>query len=184
MMVKKYHFNCGMKHMTQTDALNLQQLQYLFRWNKMKLKDFSPLVFLASLGAGGIAVMPFVLMQYTIEHGKGLITRSQLWAKGFTGITAGYYYSLEAIMIAFVLLHFILTVVFTIQLFKWMKTNKNTWKSRYEFKPPANLNCDKGSSVKRLFSQVCFLLLLFAQQMSIHILQQPFYPVSIFLISA
>jgi hypothetical protein len=90
----------------------------------MKTKDWSPLVFLASLGAGGIAVMPFVLMQYTIEHGKGLITRSQLWAKGFTGITAGYYYSLEAIMIAFVLLHFILTVVFAVQLFKWMKTDK------------------------------------------------------------
>jgi hypothetical protein len=90
----------------------------------MKTKDWSPLVFLASLGAGGIAVMPFVLMQYTIEHSKGLITRSQLWAKGFTGITAGYYYSLEAVMIAFVLLHFILTVVFTVQLFKWMKTDK------------------------------------------------------------
>jgi hypothetical protein len=41
----------------------------------MKNNEFSPLIFLASLGAGGIAVMPFVLMQYTIEHGEGLITR-------------------------------------------------------------------------------------------------------------
>ena len=90
----------------------------------MKLKDFSPLVFLASLGAGGIAVMPFVLMQYILEHGSGLITRSQLWAKGFTGITAGYYYSLEVIMILFTILHFILTIWFTIKLVKWMKTNK------------------------------------------------------------
>lgn len=90
----------------------------------MRIKDWSPLVFLASLGAGGIAVMPFVLMQYTIEHGKGLITRSQLWTKGFTGITAGYYYSLEVIMIIFTLLHFVLTIWFGIQFFKWIKTNE------------------------------------------------------------
>ena len=90
----------------------------------MKLKNFNPLIFLMSLGAGGIAVMPFVLMQYTIEHGKGLITRSQLWSKGFTGLVAGYFYSLEAVMIIFTLLHFILTIVFTIKLFKWIKTNK------------------------------------------------------------
>lgn len=89
----------------------------------MKLKNFTPLVFLASLGAGGIAVMPFVLMQYTIEHGKGLITRAELWAKGLTGLTAGYYYSLETIMIVFALLHFMLTIGFAVQLFKWMKTD-------------------------------------------------------------
>ena len=90
----------------------------------MKLKDFTPLVFLASLGAGGIAVMPFVLMQYTIEHGKGLITRAQLWSKGFTGIIAGYYFSLEIIMALFILIHFVLTIWFTINLIKWMKTDK------------------------------------------------------------
>ncbi|MBU0615277.1 MAG: hypothetical protein KJ601_04245 [Nanoarchaeota archaeon] len=89
----------------------------------MKLKDFTPLVFLASLGAGGIAVMPFVLMQYTVEHGSGLITRSQLWTKGFTTLTAGYYYSLEVVMIIFSLLHFILTIMFAIKLFRWMKTD-------------------------------------------------------------
>lgn len=90
----------------------------------MKTKTFSPLVFLASLGAGGIAIIPFVLMQYTIEHGKGLITRTQLWTKGFTGIYAGYYYSLEAIMVTFAILHLILTIIFAAQLFKWMKTNR------------------------------------------------------------
>ena len=88
----------------------------------MNLKDFNPLVFLASLGAGGIAVMPFVLMQYTIEFGEGLITRSQLWAQNLTIFGAGYYYSLEAIMIIFTLLHVILTVIFTVKFFKWMKT--------------------------------------------------------------
>lgn len=87
-------------------------------------KEFSPLVFLASLGAGGIAVMPFVLMQYTIEHGKGLITRSQLWQNGFTNITAGYYYSLEFIMVAFTILHFVLTMWFGYKLVNWIKAGK------------------------------------------------------------
>lgn len=90
----------------------------------MKTEKFSPLVFLASLGAGGIAVMPFVLMQYTIEHGKGLITRSQLWANSFSKITTGYYYSLETIMILFTLIHLILTIIFAVQFFKWIKTSE------------------------------------------------------------
>jgi hypothetical protein len=92
----------------------------------MKNNEFSPLIFLASLGAGGIAVMPFVLMQYTIEHGEGLITRSQLWSKGFAGITAGYFYTLEAIMIIFAILHFALTIWFGIKLVKWMKMSQFT----------------------------------------------------------
>ena len=88
----------------------------------MKEKSFSPLTFLASLGAGGIAVIPFVLMQYTIEHGKGLITRAQLWANNYKGITAFYYYALEAVMIVFALLHITLSVYFAVKLFGWMKT--------------------------------------------------------------
>ncbi|WP_094226975.1 selenoprotein TsoY [Methanolobus psychrotolerans] len=90
----------------------------------MKLKNFTPLAFLASLGAGGVAVMPFVLMQYTIEHGSDLITRPQLWAQELSNISHIYYYSLETTMILFTFLHFILTIWFTIKLFKWMKTDK------------------------------------------------------------
>ena len=37
----------------------------------MRSEKFTPLLFLASLGAGGIAVIPFAIMQYTIDHGKG-----------------------------------------------------------------------------------------------------------------
>jgi hypothetical protein len=88
----------------------------------MDIKKFSPLMFLASLGAGGIAIMPFVLLQYTLEHGKGLITSSELWANNFTGLTAFYYYSLEAIMIIFSVLHVILTIWISIQFVKWVKT--------------------------------------------------------------
>ncbi|MBN2110869.1 MAG: hypothetical protein JW705_07285 [Methanosarcinaceae archaeon] len=89
----------------------------------MNSKNFTPLVFLASLGAGGIAVMPFVLMQYTVEHGAELITRSHLWSLGLSGISAAYYYSLEAIMILFTFIHLALTVWFAAGLFTWMRTD-------------------------------------------------------------
>ena len=85
-----------------------------------KLEKFTPLVFLAPLGAGGIAVMPFVLMQYTVEHGAGLITRAQLWEKGFSNIASGYYLSLEAVMIIFTVLHLVLMISFSISFFKWL----------------------------------------------------------------
>jgi hypothetical protein len=90
----------------------------------MNIKNFSPLIFLASLGAGGIAIMPFVLMQYTLEHGEGLITRAALWANPLTTGQAVYYTSLEIIMVLFTILHLALTVWFGIKLFKWMKTKK------------------------------------------------------------
>jgi len=90
----------------------------------MNIKKFTPLVFLSSLGAGGIAVMPFVLMQYTIEHGEGLITRTQLWSNNFSAGVGFYYYLLEAIMIIFSILHFVLSVWFVIKLFKWLKIDE------------------------------------------------------------
>lgn len=88
------------------------------------MKKFNPLSFLASLGAGGIAVMPFVLMQYTIEHGEGLITRAQLWGNNFTGLVSAYYLILEAIMIVFSLLHFVLTIINLRNLFGWIRTDE------------------------------------------------------------
>lgn len=88
----------------------------------MKIKKFSPLSFLAALGAGGIAVIPFVLMQYTTDYGEGLITQAQLWSNNFSGLDWVYYFSLEAVMVVFSLLHFILTIHFSIKLFKWLKT--------------------------------------------------------------
>ena len=88
----------------------------------MENGKFNPLVFLASLGAGGIVIMPFVLFQYTVSHGAGLVTRTQLWANGFTGISKFYYLSLETIMIVFAILHFFLTIYFGVKLVKWLKS--------------------------------------------------------------
>ena len=86
----------------------------------MTNKKFTPLVFLASLGAGGISIVPFVLMQYTIHKGPGLITRAQLWANDFSPLVSGYYYALELIMIIFALLNIVLTIMFAKKLFTWM----------------------------------------------------------------
>jgi len=88
----------------------------------MNLKNFTPLVFLASLGAGGVAVAPFILMQYSVGPDSGLITQSQLWAGGLGGAAAAYYSLLELVMVLFTLLHFALTAWFGLMLFRWMKT--------------------------------------------------------------
>jgi hypothetical protein len=88
--------------------------------------DFNPLIFLASLGAGGVAVAPFILMQYTVAHGPGLITREQLWS-GVAGLLPSIYYSsLELAMAAFVLIHFSLTIYFGYRLAKWLRTPQFT----------------------------------------------------------
>jgi hypothetical protein len=88
----------------------------------MHEKKFSPLVFLASLGAGGIAVTPFAFLQYAHPHAEGLVQISDIahgalsWADGI------FFYGLEVIMIVFTLLHFGLSVVFFRQLAKWMRS--------------------------------------------------------------
>lgn len=66
--------------------------------------------------------MPFTLLQYTLDHGPGLITRGQLWGMGFSGATAAYYYFLEAVMIGFAGLHFFLTLYFLTKLIPWLRT--------------------------------------------------------------
>jgi hypothetical protein len=90
------------------------------------MKNFTPLAFLASLGAGGIAVTPFVLMQYTLEHGIGLITRTQVLGMHFNGVQAWYYFSLEAVMVLFMLLHIVLTITLTAKLVSWVRTKEFT----------------------------------------------------------
>lgn len=86
-------------------------------------KSFNPLVFLASLGAGGIAVGPFVYFQYILEHPKGLVTLPQLLEIGEkTGNTA-IFGVMMAVMVIFGLLHFALTFKFLADFFKWKKTS-------------------------------------------------------------
>lgn len=74
-------------------------------------KNFNPTMFLASLGAGGIAVSAFIILQYGIFAEKGLATFSQITQKPFT-------ISLEIIMVVFTAIHIVLTILFFSGFFK------------------------------------------------------------------
>ncbi len=85
------------------------------------MKKFSPLLFLASLGAGGISVIPFAFLNYTYRHGKGLIKMAhisydnlELWRQILFGF-------LEFTMIAFAAIHIVLSLLLAVRLVKWLK---------------------------------------------------------------
>lgn len=89
----------------------------------MKLNiTFHPLLFQASLAAGGVALMPFNYLQFAIPHGKGLITLSEISWSTLTGTQSVLYLPLVAIMLAFTVLHFGLTGYFLWRLAKWLGT--------------------------------------------------------------
>jgi hypothetical protein len=90
----------------------------------MKIKNFNPLLFLASLGAGGIAVMPFAFLQYTFHKGTGLVKYADINHSSLSAAMQVLFRSLEGIMIIFALLHIILSVHFGIKLVKWLKTKE------------------------------------------------------------
>jgi len=84
-------------------------------FEKIKNK-FNPLLFLASLGAGGIAVSGFILIQYGgLFNGKGLAVFKSV-------VQTPLSITLEFIMVFFAILHMILTVLFLNAYFAWRKT--------------------------------------------------------------
>jgi tellurite resistance protein TehA-like permease len=85
---------------------------------------FSPLSFLASLGAGGIAVIPFAFLNYTYPHGKGLINMTHISYEVLSIWQGILFRVLEGTMIFFSLLHIILSLFFAVQLFQWVKEKK------------------------------------------------------------
>ncbi|PID63763.1 MAG: hypothetical protein CR974_01370 [Gammaproteobacteria bacterium] len=91
---------------------------------KQKIKQqspFSPLIFLASLGAGGISVIPFAFLQYTFPHGKGLVQRAEI---DFASLSFGQsilHYSLDTIMIVFALIHLLLTILYSGRLWQFVR---------------------------------------------------------------
>ena len=88
----------------------------------MKKEKFSPLIFLASLGAGGIAVIPFAFLQYTFPHGKGLIQANALDYSTMTIPSAILFHSLEMVMVVFIAIHLFLTVIFLKKLFNFINS--------------------------------------------------------------
>jgi hypothetical protein len=87
------------------------------------MKQFNPLTFLASLGAGGIAVAPFGYFQYVVPHGPGLITYGELMASVSGTATGILNIVMMAVMVIFGLLHLVLTAKLLTQLFAWRKTD-------------------------------------------------------------
>jgi len=85
------------------------------------MSKFNPLIFLMSLGAGGIAVIPFAFLQYTFEHGKGLIQISDIGHGTLSLFDELFFTSLEITMALFAIIHVVLSVVLFAKLFKWDK---------------------------------------------------------------
>lgn len=90
----------------------------------MNNKPFSPLIFLSSLGAGGISIIPFAFMQYTTEHGSGLIQRADIKHNALSGLYLLSQYGLETIMLVFIALHLLLTIAHVKGLWQFLHSNR------------------------------------------------------------
>ncbi|MBU1445971.1 hypothetical protein KKD70_01770 [Patescibacteria group bacterium] len=88
-------------------------------------KPFSPLLFLASLGAGGISVIPFSFLNYTFPHPKGLIQIAQIGHGTLPLMQEILFRFMELTMIVFVIIHILLTIKYIIQLIKWFGSKEH-----------------------------------------------------------
>ncbi len=95
-----------------------------------KIKNFSPLSFLASLGAGGIAIIPFAFLQYTFPHGPELVKIADLKHGTLSAGMEFFFRSLEGVMVIFSIIHLILTIVFIKKFLRWRKTE--SYKEMFE----------------------------------------------------
>ncbi|QEN03895.1 hypothetical protein EW093_03990 [Thiospirochaeta perfilievii] len=87
-------------------------------------KKFSPLSFLSSLGAGGIAIIPFAFFQYTYHTKPGLVTFNAIDHGSLNFAQLGLFYFFETVMIIFTLIHFFLTFKNLKELNYWSKTDE------------------------------------------------------------
>lgn len=89
----------------------------------MKQDSFSPLSFLASLGAGGISVIPFAFLQYSFHTGKGLIHFGLIDHMSLPIAQQLLFFFLEVVMVVFTAIHFILSYQGFRGLLGWVKTD-------------------------------------------------------------
>ena len=87
----------------------------------MENKKFNPLIFLMSLGAGGITIIPFAFFQYVFEHGPGLVKYSDIGHGTLSLANEVLFRSMEGIMIVFTIIHLILSVFLIKQLVGWIR---------------------------------------------------------------
>lgn len=81
-------------------------------------------MFLMALGAGGISVSGFAFLNYTVPHGKGLITYAMLHAKEFSLLNQLLFRFVESYMVVFTLIHFALTAFLIARYLKWKKSEE------------------------------------------------------------
>lgn len=81
---------------------------------------FTPMNFQISVAAGGVALMPFVLMQFALPHGEGMITLNSMPWSGMGIVHQMVYAPLVGVMFLFVVLHLLLTVVYLKGLAGWL----------------------------------------------------------------
>ncbi len=86
---------------------------------------FSPLIFLSSLGAGGIAVAPFAFLQYTFHRGKGLVQYSHINWSNLSGFQYALFNVLLSVMVIFALIHLILVIFHTVKFVKWLGSDSH-----------------------------------------------------------
>ncbi len=84
-------------------------------------KKFTPLIFLASLGAGGIAVIPFAILQYMHYTGEGLVKLSDIDFTTFSLMSGTLFWLFVAVMIIFSIIHVVLSIIYFKKLTKFVK---------------------------------------------------------------
>ena len=82
---------------------------------------FSPLILLASLSAGGISVIPFAFLNYTVPHETGLIKITDISHSDFTLLESLFFRFLDLTMVTFIVIHLVLSVFFFIKLYQWLQ---------------------------------------------------------------
>jgi tellurite resistance protein TehA-like permease len=87
-------------------------------------KRFSPLSFLAAVGAGGISVIPFAFLNYTLEHPKGLIKISDISSSNYDLLNKLLFFSLESVMILFSIIHFVFLFYLIYELVLFIKSDE------------------------------------------------------------
>jgi tellurite resistance protein TehA-like permease len=91
-------------------------------------KQFTPLYFLASLGAGGMTVAFFAFVQYTLPHGAGLVTATEMRELA-VGVQYWVYAGAEVGMVVFAVLHVFLTVLLAVVFVRWLRVGE--WRAMW-----------------------------------------------------
>lgn len=116
--MKKIKVCSYLKHVYKLNSLNL----YLNMKNK-NVENFNPVLFLMSLGAGGLAISLWAFLMFTIEHGKGMIHTGQVHEIAGGSSIIYLYMGIEILAAIMGIIHFITLFWLLGKFFKWKKTS-------------------------------------------------------------